>query len=87
MSGSSGEVHLFAFLTVLVIGGLSGLFMILLPSPLREIGFIMPFRHLFDALLYGWGFSPPPVTISWTAYGNSVASWNFNSFFTSIPFK
>ncbi len=61
ISGTSGEVHLFAFLTVLVVGGLSGLFMILLPSPLREIGFIMPFRHLFDALLYGWGFSLPQV--------------------------
>jgi ABC-type multidrug transport system permease subunit len=58
MAGSSGEVHLYAALTVLAVGGLSGLFMASLPGPLRNVGAVLPFWHLSNALIYAWGTSP-----------------------------
>jgi hypothetical protein len=52
---SSGEVHLYAFLTVISAAGLSGLFpgmdVISIAEP------ISPFWQLSNALLFSWGLS------------------------------
>jgi ABC-type multidrug transport system permease subunit len=54
-AGSSGEVHLYAALVVLVVGGLSGLFTKSMCDPLGQLGLLLPFRHFSDALLHAWG--------------------------------
>ncbi len=52
-SGSSGEVHLFATLSVLLVAAASGLFMSL-SGALLEISSISPFSHLSTAFLALW---------------------------------
>jgi ABC-type multidrug transport system permease subunit len=68
MAASSGEVHLFAALTVLGIAITSGIPMAI-PGPINVIGLLFPFRYLSDALLYAWG-----LTIS-----RSLLAISFNS--------
>jgi ABC-type multidrug transport system permease subunit len=52
----SGEVHLYAALIVLVVGGLSVRFAASSSGPLEAL---LPFHHLSGALLYAWGIAPP----------------------------
>jgi len=59
VSGSSGEVHLYAALTVLLVGGLSGVFTPSMPGLLESLSLLSPFRHLADVLLYAWGQTSP----------------------------
>lgn len=68
MADSSGEMHLYVVLTVLAVGGVSGLFVASMPGPLRDVAFLLPFGHLADALLHAWGTSylrlPPLAPLS-----------------------
>jgi hypothetical protein len=57
ISKSSGEVHLFAFLGVLLVSGLSGLLGGTNIWPLSTIGPIWPFWQLSNSLLFAWGLS------------------------------
>ncbi len=60
VASSSGEVHLYAALIVLVVGGLSaGDLAASVPGPLEALGSLLPFHHLSGALLYAWGIAPP----------------------------
>ncbi len=52
---SSGEVHLYAFLTVIAAAGLSGLFPGMGPMSLARQ--VSPFWQLSNALLFSWGAS------------------------------
>lgn len=55
MAGSSGEVHLYSTLTVLLVGAISIPFTASIVGFVRDIGNILPFRLLYDALMGGWG--------------------------------
>jgi len=57
ISKSSGEVHLFAFLAVLLVSGLSGLLGGTNIWPLSVIGPIWPFWQFSNSLLFAWGLS------------------------------
>jgi ABC-type multidrug transport system permease subunit len=60
VASSSGEVHLYAALLVLVVGGLSaGDLVTPMPGPLEALKSLLPFHHLSGALLYAWGVAPP----------------------------
>lgn len=54
LAGSSGEVHLFAALTVLVVGGASGLFMPSVPAAMQQVASILPFASLSYAIQDLW---------------------------------
>jgi ABC-type multidrug transport system permease subunit len=59
VASSSGEVHLYAALIVLVVGGLSaGDLVTSMPGPLEALESLLPFHHLSGALLYAWGIAP-----------------------------
>ncbi len=57
ISKSSGEVHLFAFLAVLLVSGLSGLLGGTNIWPLSAIGPFWPFWQFSNSLLFAWGLS------------------------------
>ncbi len=55
ISGSSGEVHLYSTLTVLVVAAVSIPFTSTASNLLATVGNLLPFRPFYDSLLYGWG--------------------------------
>ena len=62
-AGSSGEVHLYAVLAVIFMGGLSGLFMLPIHDSLKVVTAILPFRQLADTLIYAWGGTFPQFVL------------------------
>lgn len=64
VSKSSAEVHLFAFVTVIIVLGLSGLFGSSNIWPLSAIGPIWPFWQLSNSLLFAWGLSDLHMPLS-----------------------
>jgi len=63
ITSSSGEVHLYAILTVLFIGGLSGLFILPTHGSLTTAFAMLPFRQLADSLIYAWGGTFPRLSL------------------------
>jgi len=55
MAGSSGEVHLYSTLTVLLVGAISIPFTESISGFIRYIGDILPFKLFYDSLIVGWG--------------------------------
>jgi hypothetical protein len=76
---SSGEVHLYAALTVLVVGGLSGLFITSMPGSLRAVEILLPFRHFGDSLLYAWGARPYTFLLGGSFQEGSCSAWPCSS--------
>ncbi len=64
ISKSSAEVHLYAFLAVLLVSGLSGLFGGSNVWPLSIIGPIWPFWQFSNSLLFAWGLSDLHMPLS-----------------------
>lgn len=63
MAGSSGEVHLYSTLTVLLVGAISIPFTESIGGFVRYIGDILPFRLFYDSLIGGWGIYSPKMLI------------------------
>jgi hypothetical protein len=64
LARSSGEVHLYAFLAVLVVSGLSGLFSGSTQGSYFLIEPIWPFWQLSNSLLFAWGASEQHLPFS-----------------------
>ena len=63
IAGSSGEVHLYSTLTVLLVGAVSIPFSSSIGGVIMGIGNILPFRLFYDSLLYGWGVDTTNILI------------------------
>ncbi|MGZ4159536.1 MAG: ABC transporter permease [Methanobacterium sp.] len=63
IAGSSGEVHLYSTLTVLLVGAISIPFTSSISGIVRDIGSILPFRLFYDSLIGGWGLYASNVLI------------------------
>jgi hypothetical protein len=63
MAGSSGEVHLYSTLTVLLVGAISIPFTESINGLLRYIGDILPFKLFYDSLIAGWGIYSSKILI------------------------
>ena len=55
MAGSSGEVHLYSTLTVLLVGAISIPFTESIGGFVRYLGDVLPFKLFYDSLIGGWG--------------------------------
>lgn len=63
IAGSSGEVHLYSTLTVLLVGAISIPFTVSVGGIIRDIGNILPFKLFYDALLNGWGIYSTKILV------------------------
>lgn len=63
IAGSSGEVHLYSTLTVLLVGAVSIPFSSSMGGMIMGIGNILPFKLFYDSLLYGWGIDTTNILI------------------------
>ena len=61
IAGSSGEVHLYSTLTVLLVGAISIPFSSSIGGTVMVIGNILPFRLFYDSLMYSWGLLSPKI--------------------------
>ncbi len=63
MAGSSGEVHLYSTLIVLLVGAISIPLTTSIGGFIRTFGDILPFRLFYDSLIGGWGVYSPKILI------------------------